>query len=538
MKLRNFVIAVTIVSVFILFFRQKKLIENTPDKWQFIDATKEAGLVYEHGKISTTNLLTKEEAIEIFTTGIATGDYDGDGWNDLFVVTDNPHESNFIFRNKRNGAFEKRYVRGLNFINKGRAGPLFADFTGDGKLDLIVGGIHDNYPLFFENKGGDRFEELVQDGFLDKNSMSFALGDYDRDEDLDLFIAYWGNEVYKPFPTEYFYQNNGKGIFTGVTKRVGIGEFDFTDMNNQNITTVYTPNFADINNDGRPDLLVAADFGQSKVYLNNQNRTFSDITDEKVVTDENGMGAALGDYDNDGDLDWFVTSIYDPDDEIKGDTGETGNRLYQNQGGGRFVDVTDIAGIRNGGWGWGTCFADFNNDGNLDIFQTNGYIFRDQKQSFNRDRSKLFISRGSGIFMERSKELGINDTGQGRAVSCFDYDNDGDVDIFVMNKDRGLRLFRNEGGNINNSFSVKLRYKNPNIEAVGARIFVTSSGKIQMRELQAGNNFESQNPANAHFGLGKEKTVDRVKVLWPDGNISYLKNVSINQQLILDYPPK
>ena len=193
-------------------------------------------------------------------------------------------------------------------------------------------------------------------------TIAAAAADYDRDGDLDLFTARWGTldggaeANGAPHPASHLWRNNGDLTFTAIDQMAGLaGLQTFPD-------NTFTPNFADINGDGWPDLLVVADFGESRVFLNQRDGTFRDATTD-VISERNGMGAAVGDYDNDGDLDWFVSGISDPNGIPEGNWGANGNRLYRNRGDGSFDDATDEAGVREGYWGWGSCFADFDNDG-------------------------------------------------------------------------------------------------------------------------------------------------------------------------------
>ncbi len=254
-----------------------------------------------------------------------------------------------------------------------------------------------------------------------------------------------------------------------------------------------------------------------------------DITNPAVITDENGMGAALADYDEDGDIDFFVTSIWDPDGVPNGNWGTTGNRLYRNRGDGTFEDATDAAGVRQGYWGWGACFADFDNDGDLDLFHTNGFP-ANAATEFHLDPARLFLSRGDGTFAESSATYGPLQPGQGRGVICFDADRDGDLDLLVpQNSDRHL-FFRNEGPP-NDAASgrawldVRLQQEGANTQGVGALVSLWAAGRKQTRLILPGSNFLSQNPAEAHFGLGNAGQVDRVEVRWPDGEISLFEDL-------------
>ncbi len=302
----------------------------------------------------------------------------------------------------------------------------------------------------------------------------------------------------------------------------------------------YTPTFADINNDGWLDLLVAADFSTSQVYINDQDGSFTLVTDNEIITDDNGMGAAAGDYDNDGDIDWFVSSIFDPrgipNDVIPGaNTGASGNRLYKNAGDGTFEDVTDAAGVKIGGWGWGSCFADFNNDGWLDIFHVNGYVTANFTNNavFLTDGSRFYISNQDGTFTGREQELNFSDTGQGRGIVCFDYDLDGDIDVFVANNQQAPALYRNDGGNDQNFLTIKISGEDLNSEAIGARVYLTTGEITQMREIYAGSNFISNNPSEAYFGLGDYTVINELRVVWPSGEEKVLTDIPANQMLTI-----
>jgi hypothetical protein len=319
------------------------------------------------------------------------------------------------------------------------------------------------------------------------------------------------------------WQNDGAGHFSDVGAAAGLTADTYG----------FTPIFADITNDGRPDIVSAGDFGTSVVYWNDGDGTFTE-NDDPAVSDENGRGAAVVDYDHDGDLDWFVSSIWDPDRVAEGNWGITGNRLYRNRGDGTFDDATGLTGVREGYWGWGSCFADFNNDRHPDVFHVNGFQI-DQADEFLDDPARLFLARGDDTFEESAEARGIADTGQGRGLLCFDYDRDGDVDVFIANNGAAPKLYRNDGANQASYLAVTLRAPAPNTEAIGARVYVRTKGVIQMRETRAGNNFAGADPAVAHFGLARAKRV-KVCVRWPDGSESLHLKVPARQHLTIEQP--
>ncbi|MCH7550020.1 MAG: CRTAC1 family protein, partial [Candidatus Krumholzibacteriota bacterium] len=431
-----------------------------------------------------------------------------------------------MFLNRGDGTFQEvGQAAGVALFAGNGSGPLFADLDGDGWLDLFVGGVSGT-PLFvLRNRGDGTFEDVTLASRITtaNNTLSACAGDYDRDGDLDLLLTHWSDAAGRG----HLWRNDGTGRFECVDVQAGITYFgdhlyDFS----------FTPNFADINNDGWLDVLIAGDFGTSQVYVNNGDGTFENVT-TPVISDENGMGAAVGDYDNDGDLDWFVSSVWDTA-TVEDNWGSSGNRLYRNRGDGTFEDATDDAGVRIGYWGWGAAFADLNNDGHLDLFHVNGWQQRDANGvNFPEDPARLFVNDGSGHFDERSAELNANMTDLGRGVVCFDYDRDGDLDLFVANNSGPPILLRNDGGNALNYITVRLRGAPGNIEGIGARVYVTAAGATQMREIRAGSNYVSHDPAEAHFGIGRATRAEELRVEWPNGETTVLTDVAANQLVTL-----
>jgi len=425
---------------------------QTDTNIQFTNVTSQSGLNYAHGFIAGGPI----DEPQLISGGVAAGDYDNDGWVDLYVVRGDIGP-NLLFRNLGNGSFQEvGQSAGLNISGTIGSGPTFADFSGDGFLDLLIGSVSASGVSLFLNNGNDTFSNITAGAsetvVSRSNTFSAAFGDYDLDNDLDLFLTHWGSGSVSG-SSEHLWRNNGDSTFTDVSIASGIAQ---TYQGDQDFT--FSPNFADINNDGYPDILIAGDFGTSQVFVNQTDGTFLNTTDSNVITDENGMGATVGDYDNDGDLDWFVSSIYDPNMMAEANWGISGNRLYRNKGDGTFDDVTVAAGVEHGFWGWGSCFSDFDNDGNLDLAHVNGFGSSEGGISaeFFKDPTRLFMSNGDGTFTERALELGLVDTGLGRGIVCFDYDRDGDIDMFIANNNQPPKLFRNDGGNTNSFLNIKL----------------------------------------------------------------------------------
>ncbi|MCY4143224.1 MAG: FG-GAP-like repeat-containing protein [Gammaproteobacteria bacterium] len=477
-------------------------------------------------------LLTDPERI---SGGVAAGDYDLDGDIDLYI-TGRAIEPNHLYQNQGDGTFvEVGEDLGVGVRHWG-GGPAWGDIDGDGDLDLFVGGIESSPFYLFENRLEEedgKFVDITDESGLTINSphtISALFFDYDLDGNVDLFLTHWGTYYSSGLDTETLYRNNGDKTFTSVSLETGIADW----LVEGDRDWSYTPGLADIDGDGDADLLMASDFGQSQTFVNNGDGTFTRTTDRRVIKDQFGMGSALGDYDNDGDMDWFVTSIYDLDYP---NGRNFGNRLYLNDGLGQFTDVTTAAGVDNGEWGWGACAADFDHDGHLDLIHVNGWTVFEGKP-YVEDPVRYFRNRAENpiAFVEIAREIGVRNKGQGRGIACFDADRDGDLDVVIVNNsDDHIVYFRNDTSNDHNYLSIRLRGAGQNRFGVGARVSITTDEGNQLRDLGGGSNFVSHNPMEVHFGLGLSTVVD-VEVRWPDGSTTVQENVVANQLLTIDSP--
>lgn len=465
---------------------------------------------------------TTERDLFDFSGGLAYADIDNNGSPELYV-THGGGISSALFSYEGGGFVLLEGNRGIA-PSSAEFGGYFIDLNGDSWVDFIsvqLGGVE-----VFMNQRNGFFEESTEASriFHDRSTLSVAAADIDVDGDIDLAFAHWGTgwRTEKPL-SEYLWINDGTGVFRDRSPHLPM-------VPTEGSENAFTPTFADIDSDGYPDLLMAGDFGSSQVFRNVEGRWFEDITNEHI-TDKNGMGAAVGDFDRDGDLDWFVSSIWgDPD--LYGDLYD-GNRMYKNSdGNGTFEDATRYSNVRYGGWGWGSCFADFDNDGWLDLFHTNGSAL------YPEDKSVLYMGSSSGTFNESAEQLGIHHTDQGRGVLCLDYNDDGKIDILIANNRKSPTVYRNDNDNENHFLKVKLIGSAGNTRAVGARVTVTSESGVQTHETQLGTGYLSQGTTVAHFGLGNDESVDSVEVTWPDRfrSTSTLANVASNQTIVLEQP--
>ena len=519
----------------------------------FTDVTSGAGVTYlQHAAQSAPDCILAGGNFcepERMSGGAAVADVDADGDLDLLVTRiDAP---DILFRNLGNGIFEDASATaGLNAFDVRSNGAAFGDVDNDGDPDLYVmtigdyGDIAGSRNYLFINDGSGVFTEealprgaAVQDLLDYRHGYSAVFGDFDRDGWLDLHVTEWNPPA---IPHSRLLRNLGPeapGYFEDRTINAGLTLDE---------VHAFSSTFTDLDGDGWPDLAIAADFGTSKLYWNNGDGTFTDGTAAAMVgTDENGMGSTFGDIDGDGDFEWFVTSIWDENQTCETSAcnwGYSGNRLYRNEGGRVFSDMTDSAGVREGYWGWGAGCLDFDNDADVDLVMTNGVDFPagDVEDAFNTDPMRLWRNDGIGSMTEISAAAGLTDTGSGKGLLLFDYDDDGDQDLFVVNNAASGRLFRNDGGNANGWLRVRTQGTVSNRDGVGARITLEEvlGGAVQVREIGTSTHFLAQSEPVAHFGVGSGSApLGRVTVIWPSGIVQEFLDVARNTTLLAVEPP-
>ena len=483
----------------------------------------------------------------IVGSGCAFADYDNDGDLDLYLVnTAQPHPTsdqpggsagsrpkNALYQNNGNGTFTDVTTRSKLSDEGWGMGCAFADYDNDGDLDLYLSNYKAN--VFFKNQGNGIFKKASSSvGGVgdDRFGSSIGWADYDNDGFLDLYVGNYldygkipqGKETF--FPYDFFghanilYLNRGDGRFMDVTDSAGIsGGFHMT----------LGVAWADYDNDGDADLYLANDTDQNILYRNDGEATLTNtnIMDERSHTGDirGGMGITWGDYDNDGNLDLFVTNWLDEN-----------NVLYRNNDDGTFTDVSSSSGIFESGLGktcWGTEFFDYDNDGDLDLYIACGHIDPPTWEMPGGQEDIFLQNSGDGTFIDVSKQTGVARLGKmlGRGTAFGDYDQDGDVDILLLNAGEKAVLLRNQGGNQNHWLHLKLVGTISNRDGVGAQVRLTVNDQTQLREVICGSSYLSQSSLELEFGLGKAEEVDRIEIRWPSGIRQILTEINVNQHL-------
>jgi hypothetical protein len=530
--------------------------------------------------------------------GITTVDYDNDGFYDLFIP--DGVESK-LFRNKGDGSFEdvtaKAGLAGLDGVSVG----LFADYDNDGFKDFFVSRTFKPNQLF-HNNGNGTFTEVTKKSGIGEDCCTTVASwtDYDNDGFLDLYVGRY-LDPRESIPTTFYarnglpnqlYHNNGDGTFTNVTEKSGVGELGLC------LGTVW----GDYDGDGYPDLYVVNDFGRKTLYHNNRNGTFTDVTVKSgTLAYGAGMNASMADYDNDGKLDIYSTNIRSDEAwyaemptvmrymmncwrqgvwktdmplywEVFKQSGfgfvevfqqmASGNTLLRNRGDGTFEDTTVKTNANPLGWFWGASFADFDNDGWLDIYAADGWVYNDRDTEIELDflnnvvskqkeyktgiffdpkyfgktswhgweRNRHLRNRGDGTFEEIGRAAGTDLLLNSRGVAVADFWNRGVLDIAVSASTDRHALLKNDVGSKRNWLAIELVGTKSNRDAVGARVSIVVKGKPQMREVVLGDGYGSQNSLRQYFGVSDAAAVDEMVVRWPrSGVVQKFQNVAANR---------
>jgi len=523
--------------------------------FQFTDIAAKAGLT---APVVYGNPDKKKYILETNGCGIAFFDYDQDGWLDIFVPGGSqiagapPGATNRLYKNNRDGTFTDVTKQAGLERAVWASGVCVGDYNNDGFDDLFVSCWGQN--ILYRNNGNGTFTDVTEEAGLLHSKPEWGAGctftDYNRDGFLDLFVSTYLNFDLKTAPlpgaTEnctwkgiavncgprglptgrnFLYRNNRDGTFTDVSESSGIAKADHR--------YAMTAVAADFDDDGWPDIFVACDSTPSILYRNNRDGTFTDIALEAGVAynedgrEQAGMGVAIGDVHNSGRLDIFKTHFAD-DTPI----------LYRNHGSSRFEDMTAKAGL--GAFtryvGWGAGFADFDNDGLIDLLFVNGNVYPELEQFFTGYKYKnpriLLRNLGGGVFENLSDDSGAGITACHASRGCAfgDFENNGKIGVVIMNMGEPPSLLRNQTSNSNRWLKLKLIGTKSNRSAIGAKAFVTAAGRRQRAEVLSQSSFYSQSDLRLHFGLGSATSAD-VEIHWPSGLKEIYSGVKSNQIL-------
>jgi len=523
---------------------------SAPTSVQFKDITGPSGIAFKHALSPE-----KKYIAESMSGGVALFDYDNDGYLDIFFVNSltvemaraNQKSQSALYRNNHDETFSDVTAKAkVGDVGWGM-GCAVGDFNNDGFDDLYVTSIGPDH--LFKNNGNGTFTDVAQKaGVSDPRfSTGAAFLDYDNDGHLDLFVTNYVSFDLNNLPPfgegpmcqfkgvpvqcgprglpgagDSLFRNNGDGTFTDVSKKAGVAD----SRGYYGLDVVGS----DFDGDGWVDVFVANDSTPNFLYHNNGNGTFSEIGLESgTALNKNGseqgcMGVTLGDYNHDGLLDMFITNF---DDEY--------NVLYRNDGRTSFTDISheaQLAMVSLPYVGWGTKFFDYDNDGWLDLFIANGHAYP-QRDRY-RQRKLVHRNNRDGTFLEVAAQLGsgMMEEYASRGTAFGDIDNDGDVDIVVNNLDGVPQLLRNDGGNTNNSILIKTTGTKSNRNGIGAKLKVVAGDLVQVEEVRSGGSYISQNDLRLHFGLEKRTKVDLIQVRWPSGVVDTLTNIPANKIVI------
>ena len=513
------------------------------------------------------------------TGGAAVGDFNRDGWQDLFVLGGGG-SVDALYLNRGDGTFsEQAAAAGVAVSHRGLAAAV-GDFDGDGWQDLFVTslgeagaprrpGAHRLYrnlgvpappggaPPF--PGGVPVFEEVAAAAGVAvtaaprPDGMGAAFGDYDLDGDLDLFV------------TGYQYHDGNRLFLNEGGRFIDVTAAAFGPALEQDVleTWGFAPAFVDMDGDRYPELLIAGDYGTSRYFANDRGRFFRDLTASSGTgAGAMGMGSAFGDFDGDGRFDWYLTSVYA---RTGTESLRNGNQLYLAAGEHRFREASVAAGVNHGGWGWGAAAADLNHDGVLDLVATNGWTRANHQGDMEwlSEPTRVYLGRGVAaapaggdaadgaagggrrargvpVFQFVQERVGLRHRDQGRGLIAFDYDNDGDRDVLIVNLRGPVSLFRNDldaaGANYLRVFADRGTSRSVAPDGIGARVSIRVGEREQHRFIGGGGVYLGSGELSAHFGAGAAAVIDELTVAWPDGAVTAMQDVPANQTLTILHP--
>jgi enediyne biosynthesis protein E4 len=495
-------------------------------------------------------------------------DFDRDGWPDIYVTNSAIGSKNRLYRNMHDGTFKdvapEMGIADVNQAGTGVSmGAVWGDYDNDGYEDLYL--IKWGRPELYHNDHGHGFTRVSEQANLPPwiNANTAVWFDYDGDGLLDLFVGgyysedidLWHLKTTRIMPDsfeyaknggrKYLFHNLGNGRFEEVSAKAGISSRRWA----------LASAAADLRGTGHPDLFVANDYGVAELYLNDGGR-FHEAGSESGVgfAPKSGMNVAVGDIFNQGKYSVYVSNISEDGVLIQGNNlwvprdGKPGERV-------KYENMARDLGVELGGWSFGAQFGDLNNDGTLDLYLTNGYVSLDRKRSYWYDFAKVaggnssiigdadhwpavdgrshsgyqqkhvWLNDGAGKFVDVAQAVGVADTYDGRAVALADLFNRGALDVVVANQRGPLLLYKNTVDPKNHWVEFALEGTRSNRSAIGAQVTVQWNGQEQLQQVSGGSGFAAQNDRRLHFGLGKDPHLERVTVRWPSGKIQTLEGV-------------